>query len=110
MPEINIDELRQIASQKNRYENQINRLKAAKKQTSCIEEAVTRATDNIRSGKRSFVIYGEPQSGKTEMMICLTGKLADEGHRVIVHLLNDSVHVCSASADVRVKTESSALL
>ena len=38
-----------------------------------------------------MVIYGEPQSGKTEMMICLTAKLLDEGHRLIVHLMNDSV-------------------
>lgn len=42
-------------------------------------------------GQKSFVIYGEPQSGKTEMMICLTAKLLDGGHRFIVHLLNDSV-------------------
>jgi hypothetical protein len=39
----------------------------------------------------SLVIYGEPQSGKTEMMICLTAKLLDDGHPVIVHLMNDSV-------------------
>ena len=37
------------------------------------------------------MIYGEPQSGKTEMMICLTAKLLDEGHSTIVHLMNDSV-------------------
>jgi hypothetical protein len=37
------------------------------------------------------VIYGEPQSGKTEMMICLTAKLLDEGFEFILHLLNDSV-------------------
>jgi len=44
-----------------------------------------------QGGQQSFVIYGEPQSGKTEMMICLTAKLLDDGHRFIVHLLNDSV-------------------
>ena len=38
-----------------------------------------------------MVIYGDPQSGKTEMMICLTAKLLDDGHRIVVHLLNDSV-------------------
>ena len=29
--------------------------------------------------RAAFVIYGEPQSGKTEMMICLTARLLDEG-------------------------------
>jgi DNA replication protein DnaC len=42
---------------------------------------------------RSFVIYGEPQSGKTEMMICLTAKLIDAGFGVVIHLLNDSVQL-----------------
>jgi len=37
------------------------------------------------------MIYGEPQSGKTEMMICLTAKLLDGGRSFILHLLNDSV-------------------
>jgi hypothetical protein len=41
--------------------------------------------------KTAMVVYGEPQSGKTEMMICLTAKLLDGGNRVIVHLMNDSV-------------------
>ena len=50
------------------------------------------AVSNLSSdGGRSFVIYGEPQSGKTEMMICLTSKLLDDGRHTIVHLLNDSV-------------------
>ena len=37
------------------------------------------------------MIYGEPQSGKTEMMICLTARLLDDGRMFILHLLNDSV-------------------
>ncbi len=50
--------------------------------------------DNISSQKtNSFVIFGEPQSGKTEMMICLTAKLIDDGHDVVIHLLNDSVQL-----------------
>jgi hypothetical protein len=76
---VNIEELRQIASQKDRYQAQLSRLKRAKKQTSCIESAVSSAVDTMAGGTRSFVIYGEPQSGKTEMMICLTAKLLDEG-------------------------------
>lgn len=76
----------------NRYQKRIKALKAKGKQTDCIEKAVNGATANIKSGgTRSFVIYGEPQSGKTEMMIALTAKLLDEGYKIIVHLLNDNV-------------------
>jgi hypothetical protein len=90
---IDIEGLRQIASQKDRYLAQLSRLKKANKQTSCIEAAVSSSVDTLTGGTRSFVIYGEPQSGKTEMMICLTAKLLDDGHRVVVHLLNDSVQL-----------------
>ncbi len=62
------------------------------KEVSCIETAVEGALRNVgSSGRASFVIYGEPQSGKTEMMICLTARLLDEGRLFILHLLNDSV-------------------
>jgi hypothetical protein len=74
------------------YERQIARLQKEKKEVVCIEEAVRGALKNLEErGARSFVIYGEPQSGKTEMMICLTAKLVDAGYETIVHLLNDSV-------------------
>ena len=57
-----------------------------------IEAAVGGAIRNIaENNSRSFIVYGEPQSGKTEMMICLTAKLVDAGYEYIVHLLNDSV-------------------
>ncbi len=90
---LDVSELRAIAQQRDRYQTQLNRLKALGKQTSCIEAAVSSACDTLGSGTTSFVIYGEPQSGKTEMMICLTAKLLDDGHRVVVHLLNDSVQL-----------------
>jgi hypothetical protein len=99
VPELDIGALRKIAEKKDRYLYQMARLKKAGKQTSCIEDAVTKAADNIAKGTRSFVIYGEPQSGKTEMMICLTAKLADEGARVIIHLLNDSVQLLQQNLD-----------
>lgn len=75
-----------------RYQKHINSLKKIPKQTDAIEKAVEDAINNInKRNTRSFVIYGEPQSGKTEMMIALTAKLLDEGHRIIIQLLNDSV-------------------
>lgn len=75
-----------------RYEKHIAGLKKDKKQSDCIERAVSDAIKNIEKGNtRSFVIYGEPQSGKTEMMIGLTARLLDNGYKIVIHLLNDSV-------------------
>lgn len=96
---VNIEELRGIASQRDRYKAQLNRIRNLNKQTSCIEAAVSSACDTLNSGTTSFVIYGEPQSGKTEMMICLTAKLLDDGHRIIIHLLNDSVQLLQQNLD-----------
>jgi hypothetical protein len=76
----------------NQYQRQLKRLKSGRKGTESIEAAVSDASSNLIAGeRRSFVIYGEPQSGKTEMMICLTAKLLDDGRQFILHLLNDSV-------------------
>jgi len=76
----------------NQYERQLKRLTDGGKEVVCVEEAVRGAVRNIVDlGARSFVIYGEPQSGKTEMMICLTAKLLDAGFSFVLHLLNDSV-------------------
>lgn len=74
-----------------RYAGQLQRLKKQNIDTAKIEAAVDGATANISAGTLSMVVYGEPQSGKTEMMICLTAKLLDEGRKTIVHLMNDSV-------------------
>ncbi|MBZ5714884.1 Z1 domain-containing protein [Nannocystis pusilla] len=80
--------------QNGRYSKQLERLQGQKPpvDTKQIEDAVAGTMRNLASSRSaSFVIYGEPQSGKTEMMICLTAKLLDNGHKVIVHLMNDSV-------------------
>ena len=82
------------------YDGQISRLRSKSTNVDSIEVAVSGAMTNIAQGKsRSFVIYGEPQSGKTEMMICLTAKLVDAGYDYIVHLLNDSVD-CPGSGPI----------
>ncbi|MGZ5440738.1 MAG: hypothetical protein ACXW5U_01235 [Thermoanaerobaculia bacterium] len=74
------------------FQRQVDRLAAEGKQIDCIEAAVNGALANLTSARcASFVIYGEPQSGKTEMMICLTARLLDEGRLFVLHLLNDSV-------------------
>jgi Z1 domain/SWI2/SNF2 ATPase len=90
--EIDIAKFKHKAKLKDRYLKQLQRLQTKSIATACIEEAVSGAIANLATaGTSSLVIYGEPQSGKTEMMICLTAKLLDEGHPIIVHLLNDSV-------------------
>lgn len=73
------------------YERQLRRLQNSGKEVTSIEQAVRGAIENLRAKAGNFVIYGEPQSGKTEMMICLTAKLLDEGYDFVLHLLNDSV-------------------
>lgn len=90
--EFNIDRLARGTEATGQYERQLRRLRNAGKEVICVEEAVRGAIDNLNNNAgRSFVIYGEPQSGKTEMMICLTAKLLDEGYNFVLHLLNDSV-------------------
>ncbi len=90
--EIDLAKFKSKAKLKNRYANQLKRLQAKNIAPACIEEAVGGAINNLAKAKASsLVIYGEPQSGKTEMMICLTAKLLDDGHPMIVHLMNDSV-------------------
>lgn len=88
-----IDRFRKPGGGGEQYRYQLKRLTDEGKSTESIELAVNGALRNMRSqeSQKSFVIYGEPQSGKTEMMICLTARLLDEGYNFIVHMLNDSV-------------------
>lgn len=80
------------ATSQDQYQRQLQRLVNSGKAVDCIETAVQGALTNLGGAKqKAFVIYGEPQSGKTEMMICLTAKLLDDGKPLIIHLLNDSV-------------------
>jgi len=75
-----------------RYETYIKSLKAQKIDPKSIENTVSEAITNINNKKaRSFVIYGEPQSGKTMMMIGLTAKLLDQGHKLIILLIQDNL-------------------
>jgi hypothetical protein len=94
--EINLAKFKGKAKLTDRYARQLQRLQARNIAPACIEEAVEGTILNLAAAKTaSLVIYGEPQSGKTEMMICLTAKLMDDGHPIIVHLMNDSVDLLS---------------
>lgn len=82
----------------NQYQERIKKLKAEGLYTQSIEDTVNTTIQNLQLGEgRSFVIFGEPQSGKTEMMIALNARLLDEGETVIVNLLTDSLDLLSQS-------------
>ncbi len=90
--EIDFAKFKDKAKLKDRYAKQLQRLQTEGRATDSIELAVDSAVANLAEEQpSSLVIYGEPQSGKTEMMICLTARLLDSGYTTIVHLMNDSV-------------------
>lgn len=88
------------AAIKDQYAKQLSRVKKNGQQTDKIEDAVDKVIANLpKASTGSLVVYGDPQSGKTEMMICLTARLLDAGHRIIVHLLNDNVALLKQNLD-----------
>jgi len=88
-----IKKFKTVTSASSRYEKQLNRIRGKGLDSRFIEEAIGNAVRNLPNKITSFVIYGEPQSGKTEMMICLTAKLLDQGRQIVVVLLNDNVEL-----------------
>lgn len=85
-------------AESNQYENRIDTLRRLNMDTAAIEYAVNQTVANLSDPMaRSFVIFGEPQSGKTEMMIALNARLLDEGNPIIVNLLTDSVDLLDQS-------------
>lgn len=93
MSTFNLNDLKRETTHSNRYERRLAKLISNGQETLRIKAVVENAIINIKAQQRSFVIYGEPQSGKTEMMIALTSKLLDEGFKIIIALLNDSVQL-----------------
>ncbi len=82
-----------------RYETYIKSLKAQNIEPESIDKTISEAVDNIKIKKaRSFVIYGEPQSGKTSMMIGLTAKLLDQGHKLIILLVQDNLDLLTQNS------------
>lgn len=85
---------------KDQYKKQLARVKKRGRQTDMIAEAVDETIKKVPTASNgSLVVYGDPQSGKTEMMICLTAGLLDSGHKTIVHLMNDSVDLLMQNLD-----------
>jgi len=86
-----INKFKNIPEKNTRYEKRINALVEKGYDTIHISNTVDLAIKNIGGDIRSFVIYGDPQSGKTEMMIALTAKLLDMDYQIVIILLNDNV-------------------
>lgn len=94
-----ISELKTKSEKHARYRRQLERITSKNGHTQNIERAVEGSIKNIEEQCRSFVIYGEPQSGKTEMMIALTSRLLDEGFKIVIVLLNDSVQLLNQNLE-----------
>ncbi|AAQ00318.1 DNA helicase [Prochlorococcus marinus subsp. marinus str. CCMP1375] len=78
----------------NRYTSRIKALNLKGLNTEIIENGVKEAVDVItKKNGKSFVVYGEPQSGKTEFMIALTCKLLDQGFKTIFIVVNDNTEL-----------------
>ena len=75
------------------YPKRIKSLKSQGMQTEIIEEGVAKVAETISRGIKSFVIYGEPQSGKTEVMIALACKIVDLGFETIFVVMNDNTEL-----------------
>ena len=100
---MNIDnilrKLNESKTERRCYEQRIATLKANGRETAIIERGVSQSLEALESGTRSFVIYGEPQSGKTEFMIALVCKLLDEGRKTIFIIMNDNTELESQNFD-----------
>ena len=83
---------------KTRYQKQLDRLSDKGIALDRFIKVTDKAIQNIHDGFRSFCIYGDPQCGKTEMMIVLTAKLLDEGHKIIIVLMNDDVNLLNQNS------------
>ena len=80
------------------YGHRIVDLRSRDMDVTGIEETVQKTIENLKQrDAKSFVIFGEPQSGKTEMMIALNARLLDEGYPLIINLLTDSIDLLDQS-------------
>jgi hypothetical protein len=97
---LDVANLVKTATLPDQYQKQLDRIKNDGNIIDMIDEAVKGVLDNLPKAKgNSLVIYGDPQSGKTELMICLTARLLDAGHHSIVHLVTDSVDLLGQNLD-----------
>lgn len=83
----------------NCYDLRINRLREMGRDPVLIQEGIADALRVLESGGRSFIVYGEPQSGKTEFMIALVCKLLDMEKKTIFVIMNDNTELETQNFD-----------
>lgn len=99
MRDFDYSKFKNLTAEQNRYKRRLVDLQRSGIETKCIEETVAEAINNLDEGFKSFVVYGEPQSGKTEMMIALTAKLLDSGYSILIVLINDIIQLLNQNLE-----------
>ena len=88
-----IEQLEKRARNRKAYEHRIEYLANQEWETDIIKEGVDDVISELNKGNKSIVVYGEPQSGKTEFMIALVCYLLDEGRKSIFLIMNDNTEL-----------------
>ena len=81
------------------YPKRINAVKKLGRETEHIENGIADVVRVLEKKIKSFVVYGEPQSGKTEFMIALACKLIDMNYQTIFVVMNDNTELESQNFD-----------
>lgn len=99
---MSLNQLHELLKKKGKescYPKRIEFLNTLGRDTSIIQEGIADTVNALDAGARSFVVYGEPQSGKTEFMIALVCKLIDEGYKTIFVIMNDNTELENQNFD-----------
>ena len=81
------------------YPQRIKSLTERGRNPAPIEIGIADTLKVLEANARSFVIYGEPQSGKTEFMIALVCKLIDLQYKTIFVVMNDNTELENQNFD-----------
>ena len=81
------------------YDKRISAVKQRGRETKHIENGIEEVVKVLGKGVNSFVVYGEPQSGKTEFMIALACKLIDMDYQTIFVVMNDNTELETQNFD-----------
>lgn len=81
------------------FDKRLRALQEMGRDVSIIKDGIRDVLGVLDSGCKSFVVYGEPQSGKTEFMIALTCKLVDLEYKTIFVVMNDNTELETQNFD-----------
>ncbi len=94
-----LSKLSAAKSSSNCYQSRMKSLENMGRDPTLIKDGIADVLRVLEAGARSFVIYGEPQSGKTEFMIALVCKLLDQGKKTIFVIMNDNTELETQNFD-----------